>query len=119
MRRTHTSISRLSLLLALACPLLRAQNTPILSGAFSFFQTDNTGNPSFAPVVDPVVAAPIGQHLLAEARFDFRELYFRSNGNSGPYEGEFFKSTQTLQLDYLATPKVTFVVGRFLLPFGT
>jgi hypothetical protein len=119
MRRIYKSISRLALLLALTSPLARAQNTPVLSGAFSSFFNNNAGNPSFAPVVAPVFAAPIGQHLLGEGRFDFREFYFRSNGNSGPYEHEFIKSTQTLQLDYLATPKVTFVVGRFLIPFGT
>ncbi|GGA56631.1 hypothetical protein GCM10011507_04950 [Edaphobacter acidisoli] len=96
-----------------------AQYTPIISGGIGFLDSTNTGAHFVQPVVAPLVAAPIGTHLLAESRFDFREFVGRKNGTSGPYEGTFFKSTQYLQLDYLATPNLTLVVGRFLTPFGT
>jgi hypothetical protein len=66
-----------------------------------------------------VLAVPLGSHLLVEGRFDFRGFISPKNGNSGPYEGTFFKSTEYLQLDYIATPKLTITAGRFLTPFGT
>lgn len=96
-----------------------AQRTPIISGGIGLLDSTNTGSHFVQPVVAPLVAAPIGTHLLAESRFDFREFVGRKNGTSGPYEGTFFKSTQYLQLDYIAAPHLTLVVGRFLTPFGT
>lgn len=96
-----------------------AQYTPMISGGVGFLDSTNTGAHFVQPVVAPLVAAPIGAHLLAESRFDFREFVGRKNGTSGPYEGTFFKSTQYLQLDYIAAPRLTLVVGRFLTPFGT
>lgn len=96
-----------------------AQNTPLVSGGIGFLDSTNTGANFFQPVVAPVVAVPIGKHFLAESRFDFREFYARKDGTSGPYEGTFFKSTQYLQLDYIAAPRLTLTAGRFLTPFGT
>ena len=78
----------------------------------------NAGVDFFQPVLTPVVAAPIGSHLLAEARWDFREFYNQDN-RTGPYHSTFFKSTQALQLDYLANRRLTVVAGRFLTPFNT
>ena len=71
----------------------------------------NTGINFFQPVVAPVVVAPLGKHFLAESRFDLRGFYARKNGNSGPYQGSFIGSTQYLQLDYLASDKLT-IHGR-------
>jgi hypothetical protein len=53
-------------LLASSAPLARAQDTPILSRSVSFFDNKGSGASSFAPVIAPVVVAPIGGHLLAE-----------------------------------------------------
>lgn len=116
---------RLTVLLVMTGALLgmqaiaTAQRTPIISGGIGFLDSTNTGAHFFQPVIAPLVAAPIGSHLLAESRFDFREFVGRKNGKTGPYEGTFFKSTQYLQLDYIANPRLTLVVGRFLTPFGT
>lgn len=109
----------LSLLLLLPLPVLMAQNTPIISGGIGFLNSTNAGANSFQMVLAPVVVIPLGNHLLAESRFDFREFYNRQNGRSGSYEGTFFKSTQYLQLDYIASPRLTLSVGRFLTPFGS
>jgi len=111
-------VSRLAaLLLLLPGPLLMAQDAPALSGAVGFFGSRTIGSTDLQPVIDPLVAAPIGQHLLAEARFDIREGYFNTYGTSG-YPASFYKSTQFLQLDYIANPKLIVVAGRFLIPFG-
>lgn len=109
----------LGLLLLLPLPALMAQDTPVISGGIGFLNSTNAGVNSFQPVLAPVVVIPLGNHLLVESRFDFREFYTRENGRSGPYQGTFFKSTQYLQLDYIAAPKLTLTVGRFLTPFGT
>jgi hypothetical protein len=105
------------LLLTPAIPAM-AQDTPIISGGIGFLDSTNTGVNFFQPVIAPVIAAPIGNHFLAEGRFYFEEFYSQEN-NTGPYHGTFLKSTQYLQLDYIAAPKLTFTVGRFLTPFGT
>jgi len=99
--------------------LASAQNTPIISGALGFLDSKNTGINFFQPVAAPVVVAPLGKHLLAESRFDLRGFYEPKNGTSGPYQGSFIGSTQYLQLDYLASDKMTFTAGRYLTPFGT
>lgn len=121
MRSSSNSILRLILaaLLVMGAHALVAQDVPIISGGIGFFNTTNAGVNSFQPVLAPVIAVPLGNHFLVESRFDFREFYTPKNGTSGPYEGTFFKSTQYLQLDYIAAPKLTFTVGRFLTPFGT
>jgi hypothetical protein len=108
-----------SVLLQLPAQLAIAQNTPLVSGGIGFFDGVNAGANSFQLVIAPVIVAPIGKHLLVESRFDFREFYGRKNGTSGSYEGTFFKSTQYLQLNYIASSKVTLTAGRFLTPFGT
>jgi hypothetical protein len=96
-----------------------AQNTPLISGAVGFLTTTNGGVTSVSPVLAPVAAVPLGEHLLVESRAYLQEFIAPKNGNSGPYEGEFFASLQYLQLDYIAAPHVTVTLGDFLTPFGT
>src|ERR1700720_948092 len=103
-------------LLLLPGHLLSAQNVPIVSGGVGFFDSKNTGVNFFQPVAAPVVVAPLGKHFLAESRFDLRGVYIRQNGTSGPYQGSFVGTTQYLQLDYLASRRITFTAGRFLTP---
>jgi hypothetical protein len=124
MNSISKSNSRIPLTFAIGFALLigvhtlHGQNAPMISGAVGFLSSNNAGTEFFQPVASPVVAAPIGEHLLAEARFNFDGFYEQTN-RTGPYHGSFFKSTQVLQLDFLAHPKLTIVVGRFLLPFNT
>ncbi len=106
-------------LLLLSAHLSSAQNVPIVSGALGFLDSTNTGVNFFQPVAAPVIVAPLGKHFLAESRFDLRGLYIPKNGTSGPLQASFLRTTQYLQLDYLASEKLTLTAGRFLTPFGT
>ena len=96
-----------------------AQNAPLISGAVGFLTTTNGGVTSYQPVLAPVAAVPLGEHLLVESRAFISEFIAPKNGNSGPYQGSFFAGLQYLQLDYLAAPHLTVTVGDFLTPFGT
>jgi hypothetical protein len=96
-----------------------AQNAPLISGGVGFLTSTNGGVTSLQPVITPVAAVPLGEHLLVESRAFLEENISPKNGNTGPYQGEFFAGLQYLQLDYIAAPKLTVVVGEFLTPFGT
>ena len=111
----------LSMLLVLPFAGLKAdaQNTPLISGGVGFLTTTNGGVTALQPVISPVAAVPLGEHLLVESRAYISDFIAPKNGNSGPYQGDFFAGLQYLQLDYLATPKVTLTVGDFLTPFAT
>src|SRR5260370_29256649 len=111
----------LSILLLLPIPGLKAdaQNTPLISGGVGFLTTTNGGVTALQPVISPVAAVPLGEHLLVESRAYISDFIAPKNGNSGPYQGDFFAGLQYLQLDYLAAPKVTLTVGDFLTPFAT
>jgi hypothetical protein len=122
----HGSIvtnTKLPLVMGLLLPLLglmaHAQNAPLISGGVGFLTTTNGGVTSLQPVISPVAAVPLGEHLLVESRAYIADFIAPQNGNSGPYQGDFFAGLQYLQLDYLAAPKVTVTVGDFLTPFGT
>jgi hypothetical protein len=95
------------------------QNTPLISGGVGFLTTTNGGVTALQPVISPVAAVPLGEHLLVESRAYISDFIAPKNGNSGPYEGDFFAGLTYLQLDYIATPKVTLTVGDFLTPFAT
>jgi hypothetical protein len=111
----------LSIMLGLPFAGLKAdaQNTPLISGGVGFLTTTNGGVTALQPVISPVAAVPLGEHLLVESRAYISDFIAPENGNSGPYKGDFFAGLQYLQLDYLATPKVTLTVGDFLTPFAT
>ena len=95
-----------------------AQYVPIVSGGLGFIGSTNKGVTDFQPVVAPVVVAPLGSHLLAEGRFDFRGL-IQETGTTGPYNAQFFSTIEYLQLDVVAAPRLTITGGRFLIPFGS
>jgi hypothetical protein len=95
------------------------QNTPLISGGVGFLTTTNGGVTALQPVISPVAAVPLGEHLLVESRAYISDFIAPKNGNSGPYEGDFFAGLTYLQLDYIATPRVTLTVGDFLTPFAT
>src|SRR5258708_5807764 len=111
----------LSMLLLLPALDLKAdaQNTPLISGGVGFLTATNGGVTALQPVISPVAAVPLGEHVLVESRAYISDFIAPKNGNSGPYQGDFFAGLQYLQLDYIAAPKVTLTVGDFLTPFGT
>jgi hypothetical protein len=98
---------------------LPAQEVPVISGGLGFLEGKNAGSYQFQPVVAPQFTSSIGKDLLFESRFYFGEGISRQNGPTAPYQATFFRSTQYLQLDYIASPHFTFIAGRFLTPFGT
>jgi hypothetical protein len=125
MRLKHGSLipgTRWGLTLLLLLPLFGvradAQDAPLISGGIGFLTSTNGGVTSLQPVIEPVAAVPLGEHLLVESRAYIEDNYAPKNG-SGPYQGNFFAGLQYLQLDYIAAPKITVTVGDFLTPFGT
>jgi hypothetical protein len=117
--RSHVFAALLGLFLLFNAVGLMAQNVPVISGGLGFLNTTNSGAHMYQPVVAPQFTSPIGKYLLVESRFYFGEGVSRENGQTGPYQAKFFKATQFLQLDYLATSHITVVAGRFLTPFGS
>jgi hypothetical protein len=108
--------------LALLCTVLSgtAQNTPLLSGGIGFLTNTNTGNTTYTPIIEPLLAAPIGQHLLVESRAALLETWAPSGNSAQPgYDHSHFIGLTYLQGDYIASPHLTVVGGSFLLPFGT
>ena len=100
-------------------PYAGAQDTPLLSGGVGFFTSTNGGNTTYQPTIQPLVAAPIGPHVLIESRAAILESFApRTNGQPG-YDHTYFGALTYLQGDLLLTPHVTLVGGSFLLPFGT
>ncbi len=96
-----------------------AQNTPLLSGGVGFFSSTTAGQTSYTPIVEPLLAAPIGSHFLVESRATLLES-FTPNGDGQPgYDHSHFVSLSYLQGDYFVTPHLTIVGGSFLIPFNT
>jgi len=96
-----------------------AQNTPLISGGIGFFTITNGGNTTYIPIVTPLIAAPLGSHLLVESKATIADSFSPKGGGQSGYDSSWFLGLTYLQLDYLATPHVTVVGGEFLTPFGT
>jgi hypothetical protein len=97
-------------------PRALAQDTPLLSGGVGFFTNTSGGNTTYIPTISPVLAAPLGNSFLVEAKANLLEAF--SPSGTG-YTTSHFVGLTYLQLDYLATPHLTIVAGYFLTPFGT
>jgi hypothetical protein len=111
-------LSSLLFLFSSAVMLSAQSETPIISGGVQYLSTTSGGATVFQPLIAPVVAVPIGDHWLIEARATFDEVALRENGATGPYHALTFSSIDYLQVDYLANPHLTIVVGEFLTPFN-
>jgi hypothetical protein len=112
-------LSVLALIMLSAVPNGTAQNMPLISGGVGFFTHTNGGNTSYLPLIEPLIAAPIGSHILVESRATLLES-FSPNGNGQPgYSHSHFAGLTYLQGDYFATPHLTVVGGDFLIPFNT
>jgi hypothetical protein len=96
---------------------LVAQDTPLISGGVGFLTSTNGGNTTYVPTIVPVLAAPLGQHLLIESRANLLEIFF-PNGKQG-YDTAHFVAVSYLQADFIASSHLTVVGGYFLTPFGT
>jgi hypothetical protein len=119
--RTARSIHGLGLALAVLVTAHSgsAQDTPLISGGVGFFTSTNGGNTTYQPIIEPLIAAPLGQHVLVESRAALLESFApNGNGQSG-YDHTHFVGLTYLQGDYIASRHVTIVGGYFLLPFNT
>jgi hypothetical protein len=105
------------LLLAIG-PVSRGQDyVPVISGAVGFLSTTSGGTHIDEPVVVPVLAAPLGDHVLIEARGELEDFLVQPNG-TGPYSHQFFGGLDYAQVDVTVTSWLTIVGGRFITPFG-
>ncbi len=93
-----------------------SQNVPLISGGGGFFSSTAGGNTSYLPIVEPLLAAPIGSHVLFETRAALVESFFPSGTG---YDHAHAVGLTYLQGDYIASPHFTIVGGSFLVPFGT
>ena len=100
-----------------ATPQASAQDTPLLSGGVGFLTNSTGGKTSYQPIIEPLVAAPIGSRFLFESRALLLES-FSPNGQ-GAYDHDHFVGLTYMQGDYVANPHLTVVAGSFIIPFGT
>src|ERR1700691_3551716 len=120
-----SSLARLTRFFALALAVLStasygiAQDTPLLSGGIGFFTSTNAGQTTYTPTIEPLLAAPVGQHLLIESRAILLESFAPNGDNQPGYDHTHFISLTYLQGDYVASPHLTIVGGSFLIPFNT
>lgn len=98
---------------------MSAQDTPLISGGAGFITFTSGGNTTYIPIINPLLAAPLGNHLLVESRATIAETYFPRGGGQSGYKSSSFLGLSFLQLDYLANRHATLVAGEFLTPFGT
>src|SRR5208283_441031 len=70
-------------------------------------------------ITEPVLAAPLGQHILVESRAAFLETFSPNSGSKPGYNHSHFVEETYLQGDFLACPRLTIVAGHYLIPFDT
>jgi hypothetical protein len=98
---------------------VKSQNVPLISGGVGFETSTNGGNTTYIPVISPLLAAPVGSHILVESRAIILDpLYPKGGGQSG-YTSDLFLGLTYLQADILAGRHLTIVAGEFLTPFAT
>ena len=120
----HFKIARISRVIVLALAALyagrygTAQYTPLISGGVGFFTATNGGNTSYVPYIEPVIAAPLGRHVLVESRATVLDS-FVPKPHVGYTRNNVFSTVDYLQADVLAGPHLTIVGGEFLTPFGS
>ena len=95
-----------------------AHNVPLISGGAGFFTRTNGGKTTYTPIVAPLIAAPVGSHLLFESRANLVET-FAQFGPNGTYDHSHFVAVSYAQADYFMNSHLTLVGGYFLIPFGT
>ena len=95
-----------------------AQNTPLISGGAGFFSSTNGGNTSYLPVIEPLLAAPVGNRFMIESRAALFE-FIAPRGDKPGYDHSYFAGLTYLQGNFIASRHITVVGGQFLLPFNT
>jgi hypothetical protein len=67
-----------------------AQDTPLLSGGVGFLTNTNSGSTTYTPIIEPLLAAPIGQHFLVESRAALLETFAPKGGGESGYDHTHF-----------------------------
>src|SRR6201995_4563241 len=98
---------------------LSAQDTPLISGGVGFITITNGGKTTYLPNINPLLALPLGDHLLVESRATILDSISPKGNGQSVYSSSWFLGLSYLQLDYLASRHLTVVGGEFLTPFGT
>jgi hypothetical protein len=123
-RHSHflSRIRRKALALAVVTSIVsacNAQRIPLISGGAGFITSTKGGNTTYLPVIAPLLAAPLGDHLLVESRATILESFFPRGGGQPGYDHQHFAGLSFLQADIMASRHMTVVAGQFLTPFGT
>jgi hypothetical protein len=109
-------LAGVSVVFAVSALECTAQNTPLISGGGGFFTSTNGGNTSFQPIIEPLLAAPVGPHLMIESRAALLESFAPS---SQGYNQTHFLGFTYAQADWVAARHLTIVGGDFLIPFNS
>ena len=96
-----------------------AQDTPLVSGGMGFLTSTNGGSTSYYPIVEPLLAAPLGQRVLVESRAAILESFSPDGGNQPGYSHTHFIGVTYMQADYITSRHFTIVGGDYLIPFNT
>ena len=96
-----------------------AQDTPLISGGAGFLTSTNAGKTTYLSIIEPLLAAPMGRHVLVESRAALLESFSPNSGNQGGYNHTHFVGLTYMQGDYIASRHFTIVGGDFLIPFNT
>ena len=96
-----------------------AQDTPLISGGVGFLTSTNGGSTTYLPIVTPLLAAPLGNHILIESRATIVDSFSPKGGGQTGYRSDLFLGLSYLQADFIASKHLTFVAGEFLTPFAT
>src|SRR5579871_2735277 len=84
-----------------------AQDVPLISGGGGFITSTKGGNTTYLPVIAPLLAAPLGSHLLVESRATILESFFPRGGGQAGYDHSSFLGLSFLQADVLASRHMT------------
>jgi hypothetical protein len=96
-----------------------AQDVPLISGGTGLITSTKGGNTTYLPVISPLLAAPVGSHILVESRATIVDSFFPKGGGQPGYTHDLFLGLDFLQADITANRHMTVVAGQFLTPFGT
>jgi hypothetical protein len=75
------------------------RDTPLISGAAAFFTRTNGRKTTYSPVLAPLLAAPVGTHLLFESRAALAETW-SPTGPNNTYDHAHFVGLTYAQVDY-------------------
>jgi hypothetical protein len=95
------------------------QDTPLISGGVGFFSQTSNGQTQMYPLIEPLLAAPVGKHFMVESRASLFEFFTEKPTGQSGYDTSHFIGLTYLQGDILASRYLTVILGDYLIPFNT